>query len=84
MCASIRSIFCLSFLFSSYSSAARAAFGSRLIVATFSIFLARSAKRSADSVSSALMVAGDALHSITVTEFPPSESCNSRVSFESL
>ena len=54
-----------------------------MIVATFSIRFARSAKRSAESVSSALSIAGEALHSITVTELPPSESCSSRVSFES-
>eukprot|EP00961_Rhodomonas_salina_P104982 1413713-Rhodomonas_salina.1 len=53
------------------------------MVATFWIFFARSAKRSADSVSSTLTAAGEALHNITVTEFPPNESCSSRVSFES-
>ena len=53
------------------------------MAAWFSIFLVRAANWSAEVVSSALSCAGDALHSITVTELPPSEFCSSRVSFES-
>lgn len=58
--------------------------GSLLTTGLFLMWRALSAYRSVLSVSSRLMSAGLTHAIMTVRLLPPSESCSSRVSFESL
>mmetsp|Transcript_2568 Transcript_2568/g.4731 ORF Transcript_2568/g.4731 Transcript_2568/m.4731 type:complete len:209 (-) Transcript_2568:737-1363(-) len=60
-----------------------AAIGSRLMIGLFLIFLARFAYLRVLSVSSKLVSEGLTHAIISVSLFPPSESCSSRVIFES-
>mmetsp|Transcript_41917 Transcript_41917/g.98287 ORF Transcript_41917/g.98287 Transcript_41917/m.98287 type:complete len:255 (-) Transcript_41917:621-1385(-) len=73
-----------SLLFSSCSSRIILSCGFSLMTALFLIFLARSAYRKVDKVSSWLLEAGEIAQIMIVLLEPPSAFCRSRVSFESL
>ena len=64
--------------------AIKAELGSQFITGVFLMFLALDAYFSVLRVSSKLYSAGDMHAIMVVREFPPSESCNILVNFESL
>ena len=64
-------------------SAALGEFSSNVTVGVFTMFLALFAYLSVFRVSSRFASAGEMHATITVREFPPSESCSRRVSLES-
>mmetsp|Transcript_7145 Transcript_7145/g.23257 ORF Transcript_7145/g.23257 Transcript_7145/m.23257 type:complete len:256 (-) Transcript_7145:384-1151(-) len=73
----------LSWAFSARSRAISASRGSMFTVGFNEMFFARAAKRSVESVCCASAGAAPTQQSMVVYEFPPKESCSSRVSLES-